>query len=385
MKAKRDVFFGDEHEAFRDSMRRFVAKEISPRINEWEEQGCYDKTIFKRMGELGLLGLNYPVKYAGQEADIKMSIVFWEELCRCGALGFPMSVMVHTDMASPSLAHAGSDRQKDKYLRPVCSGEKLMAIAMTEPNHGSDVASIETRAILEGDFYRVNGTKMFITNGTKADVINTVVRTGGPGAGGISLILIDTDTPGFSVGKKLNKMGMLSSDTAELVFEDCLVPKENLLGEEGKGFYALMAGLEKERLSACALSYMAAEVALDEAIKYARTRIQFGKPIISFQVISHMIADMATEIEAGKRLAYHAASMYDAKMECNKEVSMAKLFCSEMALKVIDRAVQIHGGYGFMREYVVERLYRDAKLITIGAGTSQIMKHIIIREMGLRA
>lgn len=385
MKAKRDVFFGDEHEAFRDSMRRFVAKEISPQIDEWEEQGCYDKAIFKRMGDLGLLGLSYPMEYGGQEADIRMSLVFWEELCRCGALGFPMSVMVHTDMASPSLAHAGSDRQKDKYLRPVCSGEKLMAIAMTEPNHGSDVASIETRAILEGDFYRVNGTKMFITNGTKADVINTVVRTGGPGVGGISLILIDTDTPGFSVGKKLNKMGMLSSDTAELVFEDCLVPKENLLGEEGKGFYALMAGLEKERLSACALSYMGAEVALDEAIKYAQTRIQFGKPIISFQVISHMIADMATEIEAGKRLAYHAASMYDAKMECNKEVSMAKLFCSEMALKVIDRAVQIHGGYGFMREYVVERLYRDAKLITIGAGTSQIMKHIIIREMGLRA
>ncbi len=381
---KRDYFFTDENNAFRDSVRRFVQKEITPKINEWEEQGCYDRTIFKRMGELGLLGLSYPPEYGGQGADIRMTLVFWEELCRCGALGFPMSVMVHTDMASPSLAHAGSDKQKDKYLRAVCSGEKLMAVAMTEPNHGSDVASIETRAVLEGNFYRVNGTKMFITNGTKADFINTVVRTGGPGVKGISLLLIDTDTPGFSVGKELKKMGMLSSDTAELVFEDCLVPKENLLGEEGKGFYALMAGLERERLSACALSYMGAEVALAEAIKYAQTRIQFGKPIISFQVINHMIADMATEIEAGKRLAYHAASMYDAKIECNKEVSMAKLFCSEMALRVIDRAVQIHGGYGFMREYVVERLYRDAKLITIGAGTSQIMKHVIIREMGLR-
>jgi len=381
---KRDYFFTDENNAFRDSVRRFVQKEITPKIDEWEEKGCYDKTIFKRMGELGLLGLSYPPEYGGQGADIRMTLVFWEELCRCGALGFPMSVMVHTDMASPSLAHAGSDKQKDKYLRPVCSGEKLMAVAMTEPNHGSDVASIETRAVLEGNFYRVNGTKMFITNGTKADFINTVVRTGGPGVKGISLLLIDTDTPGFAVGKELKKMGMLSSDTAELIFEDCLVPKENLLGEEGKGFYALMAGLERERLSACALSYMGAEVALAEAIKYAQTRIQFGKPIVSFQVINHMIADMATEIEAGKRLAYHAASMYDAKIECNKEVSMAKLFCSEMALRVIDRAVQIHGGYGFMREYVVERLYRDAKLITIGAGTSQIMKHVIIREMGLR-
>jgi len=381
---KRDYFFTDENNAFRDSVRRFVQREITPKINEWEEKGCYDKTIFKRMGELGLLGLSYPPEYGGQGADIRMTLVFWEELCRCGALGFPMSVMVHTDMASPSLAHAGSDKQKDKYLRSVCSGEKLMAVAMTEPNHGSDVASIETRAVREGDFYRVNGTKMFITNGTKADFINTVVRTSGPGVKGISLLLIDTDTPGFAVGKELKKMGMLSSDTAELIFEDCLVPKENLLGEEGKGFYALMAGLEKERLSACALSYMGAEVALDETIKYAQTRIQFGKPIISFQVINHMIADMATEVEAGKRLAYHAASMYDAKIECNKEVSMAKLFCSEMALRVIDKAVQIHGGYGFMREYVVERLYRDAKLVTIGAGTSQIMKHIIIREMGLR-
>ena len=236
MTAKRDVFFSEEHDAFRETMRRFVAKEITPRIDEWEEQGCYDKAIFKRMGDLGLLGLSYPAEYGGQEADIRMSIVFWEELCRCKALGFPMSVAVQTDMASPSLAHVGSKEQKEKYLKGVCSGETLMAIAMTEPNHGSDVASIEMRALRDGDFYRANGTKMFITNGTKADVINTVVRTGEPGYGGISLLLIDTDTPGFSVGRKLNKMGMLSSDTAELVFEDCLVPKENLLGKKGHGF-----------------------------------------------------------------------------------------------------------------------------------------------------
>jgi acyl-CoA dehydrogenase len=385
MKAKIYVFFNDEHEAFRESMRRFVAKEISPRIDEWEEQGCYDKAIFKRMGDLGLLGLSYPVEYGGQGADIRMSIVFWEELCRCKALGFPMSVAVQTDMASPSLAHVGSQNQKEKYLKGVCSGETLMAVAMTEPNHGSDVASIETKAVQDGDFYRVNGNKMFITNGTKADVINTVVRTGGAGAGGISLLLIDTNTPGFSVGRKLNKMGMLSSDTAELVFEDCLVPKDNLLGKEGQGFYALMAGLEKERLAACALSYMAAQVALDEAVQYAKTRVQFGKPIIAHQVIGHMLAEMMTDVEASKRMAYHAAAMYDAGIPCNLEVSMAKLFCSETALGVIDKAVQIHGGYGFIREYPVERLYRDSKLITIGGGTSQIMKHIIIRETGLRA
>ena len=380
----RDYFFSDEHNAFRDSVRRFVQKEITPKVAEWEDKGCYDKAIFKRMGELGLLGLSYPIEYGGQDADIKMSIVFWEEICRSGAIGFSMSVMVHTDMASPSLAHAGNEAQKEKYLKGVCSGDMLFAVAMTEPNHGSDVASIETRAVLSGDRYRVNGTKMFITNGTQADVVNTVVRTGGPGHKGISLLLVETDTPGFSVGRKLNKMGMLSSDTAELVFEDCLVPRENLLGKEGEGFYALMVGLERERLAGSTLAYMAAVLALEESIKFAKERIQFGKPILSFQAINHMIAEMATDMEVGKRMAYHAASLYDAGIRCNKEVSMAKLFCSEMSLRVIDKAVQIHGGYGFMREYLVERLYRDARLTTIGGGTSQIMKNIIINEMGLR-
>ena len=238
---------------------------------------------------------------------------------------------------------------------------------------------------LEGDYYRVNGTKMFITNGTQADVINTVVRTGGPGHRGVSLLLIDTDTPGFSVGRTLEKMGMHSSDTTELVFEDCMVPRENLLGEEGNGFYALMRGLERERLAGCALAYMGATLAMEEAITYATQRTQFDKPIIGFQAVNHMIAEMATDIEAGLRLAYHAAAMTDAGLRCNKEVSMAKLFCSEMALRVVDKAVQIHGGYGLMKEFLVERIYRDVKLFTIGAGTSQVQKNIILGEMGLRA
>ncbi len=381
---KKEYFFNDEHNAFRETMRRFVSKEIEPKIDEWEEAGCYDRSIFNRMGELGLLGLSYPAQYGGAEADNKMSIVFWEELCRCGALGFPMSVMVQTDMATPSLAHVGTHQQKERYLKGACSGELLIAIGMTEPNHGSDLADIETRAVPEGDYYRVNGSKMFITNGTKAEAINALVRTGGPGYKGCSLLLIDTNTPGFSIGKKLKKMGCLSSDTAELVFEDCLVPKGNLLGKEGEGFYALMQGLEKERQTTCALSYMAAQVALDESIRYAKSRIQFKKPIISHQVIGHMIAEMVTDVEAMKRIFYHAAALYDAKIPCNLEVSMAKLFCTEQALKVVDKAVQIHGGYGYMREYKVERLYRDIKLMTIGAGTSQVMKHVIIREMGLR-
>jgi acyl-CoA dehydrogenase len=379
-----DYFFHDEHIMFRENVRRFVQKEVVPKVAEWEANGCYDKSIFKRMGELGLLGLSYPEEHGGQGADIKMSIVFWEELCRSGALGFAMSTMVQTDMATPSLAHVGNACQKEKFLKAACSGEILMSVAITEPNHGSDVASINTRAILEGDHYRVNGTKMFITNGTQADVINTVVRTGGPGHRGVSLLLIETDTPGFSVGRKLEKMGLHSSDTAELVFDDCMVPRENLLGEEGQGFYALMQGLERERLAGCALAYSAAEMALEESLSYAVHRTQFGKPIIGFQAVNHMIAEMATEVEAGKRLAYHAAAMADAGVRCNKEVSMAKLFCSEMALRVLDKAVQIHGGYGLMKEFLVERLYRDIKLFTIGAGTSQIQKNIILTEMGLR-
>jgi alkylation response protein AidB-like acyl-CoA dehydrogenase len=381
----RDYFFSDEHNMFRETVRRFVQKEIAPRVDEWEDNGCYDKSIFRRMGELGLLGLPYPPEYGGQGADIKMSIILWEEVCRGGSLGFAMSMMVHTDMASPSLVHVGNEPQKQNYLKACCAGEKLMAIAITEPDHGSDVASVKTRAVREGDYYRVNGRKMFITNGTKADVINTVVRTGGPGHRGVSLLLIDTDTPGFSVGRKLEKMGLHASDTTELIFDDCMVPRENLLGEEGDGFYALMTGLERERLAGCALAYMGAEMALHESLKYAQQRTQFGRPIIGFQAVNHMIAEMATELEAGKRLAYHAAALSNLGIRCNKEISMAKLFCSEMALRVVDKAVQIHGGYGLMKEFLVERLYRDVKLFTIGAGTSQIQKNIILTEMGLRS
>jgi acyl-CoA dehydrogenase len=222
---------------------------------------------------------------------------------------------------------------------------------------------------------------MFITNGTQTDVINTAVRTGGPGYKGVSLLVIEADTPGFSVGRKLRKMGMHSSDTAELIFEDCLVPKNNLLGVEGAGSYALMAGLERERLAASALAYMGATLALEEV---ARERIQFGRPILGFQAVAHMIADMATDVEAGKRLTYDAATVHGAGLRSNEDSSRTKLFCSEMALRVVDKTVQIHRGYGFTREFLVERLYCDVKLLTIGGGTSQIQKNVILAEMGLR-
>ena len=382
---KDTYFFDEEHRSFRETMRRFVKKEVAPKVDAWEENGCYDKAIFKRMGDLGLLGIRYPVEYGGQEADVKMNLVWMEEMCRCGALGFVMSLFVHTDMASPALNNVGTHEQKDKYLRGVCTGEKLMAIAITEPNHGSDVASIETRAVPEGDYYRLNGTKTFITNGTQADFIDVVARTGGPGYKGISLLLVDTDSQGFSVSRKFDKTGLLSSDTTELVFDDVMVPRENLLGEENKGFYALMTGLESERISLAVEAYMGATLALEESIKFAKERIQFGKPIGQFQVIAHQLADMATDVEAAKRLVYHAAMLYSSGVECQLEVSMAKVFACEAGCRVVAHAVQIHGGYGYIREYLVDRLYRDMRLFNIGGGTREVMRDIIAKEMGFRS
>jgi len=375
------IYFNEDHNILRKTVSDFVKKEIRPHAEEWEENEIYPREIFKKMGALGFLGVTYPEEYGGVGADYFSNIVFAEEISKCGALGFAMSVFVQTDMASPALHHFGTHEQKLKYLKPACAGEKIMALGVTEPNHGSDVASIETRAVKQGDHYVVNGAKMFITNGTQADLITLGARTGQEGTKGISLFIFETDTPGFSVGRKLKKMGMHSSDTAELVFEDCIVPAENLLGEEGEGFYGIMAGFENERIVGAIMGYGAAETALDLSLKYSRERVQFGRPIGQFQVISHMLAEMATDVEAAKQLTYHAAWLKSQGKPCIKEVQMAKLFASEIANQVADKAVQIHGGYGYMREYEVERIYRDVRLINIGAGTSQIMKNVISKQL----
>jgi alkylation response protein AidB-like acyl-CoA dehydrogenase len=295
-----------------------------------------------------------------------------------------MSVLVQTDIASTALNGFGTHEQKLKYLKPVLAGEKIIALGVTEPDHGSDVASLETTAIKDGDRYIIKGSKIFITNGTQADLITLGVRTGpGEGEKGLSLIIFETSTPGFSVGRKLKKMGMHSSDTAELFFDDCIVPAENLLGRVGEGFYAIMSGFENERLVGAALSYSGAEVALELSLQYARQRIQFGRPIGQFQVISHMLSEMATDIEAARQLTYHAAWLKSNGKPCRKEVHMAKVFATEIATQVANKAVQIFGGYGYMQEYEVERIYRDVRLANIGAGTSQIMKNIIAKLLGL--
>ncbi len=378
------IYFNEEHNIFRKSVRDFVKKEIRPYAEEWEEAEIYPREIFKRMGDLGFLGVSYPEEYGGGGGDYFTTIVFAEEISRCGALGFAMSVLVQTDIASSAIIDLGTHEQKLKYLKPVLAGEKIIALGVTEPNHGSDVASLETTAIKDGDHYIIKGSKIFITNGTQADLITLGVRTEpGKAEKGISLIIFETNTPGFSVGRKLKKMGMHSSDTAELFFDDCIVPAENLLGRKGEGFYAIMLGFENERLVGAAMSYSGAEVALELSLQYAKQRIQFGRPIGQFQVISHMLSEMATDIEAARQLTYHAAWLKSKGKPCRKEVHMAKVFATEIAGQVANKAVQIFGGYGYMQEYEVERIYRDTRLGNIGAGTSQIMKNIIAKQLGL--
>ncbi len=377
------VYFNEAHNIFRKSVRDFVRKEIRPYAEEWEEAEIYPREMFKRLGDLGFLGVSYPEEYGGGGADYFSTIVFAEEISKCGALGFALSVL-ETEIATPALVEYGSHEQKLKHLRPVLAGDKIIALGITEPDHGSDVATLETRAVKEGSNFKISGSKIFITNGTQADVIILAVRTGpGEREKGISLIIVETKTPGFSIGRKLKKMGLRSSDTAELFFDDCVVPVGNLLGEEGKGFYAIMDGFDNERIVGTAMTYTGAEVALDLSLKYAQKRIQFGRPIGKFQAISHMLSEMATDLEAAKQLTYHAAWLLSNGKPCKKEINMAKLFAAEIANQVAYKAVQIFGGYGYMQEYEVERIFRDLRVGNIGGGTSQIMKNIIAKQLGL--
>jgi alkylation response protein AidB-like acyl-CoA dehydrogenase len=379
-----EPYFTKEHELLRKTVRSFVEKEVAPYVEEWEKAGEFPKAIIKRMGDLGFLGLRYPKEVGGQGWDYFASVVFAEEMARCGCGGFPMAVAVQTDMATPPIMQFGNDDQKERFLKPAIKGEKLAAIGITEPNHGSDVASIQTRAYREGNEWVINGSKMFITNGPRADFITLVVRTSDePGYKGISLILVEMDRPGISISRKLNKVGMRSSDTAEIVFDHVRVPYENLLGEEGSGFKQIMWELQGERLISAAASIGIAEYAYDFAYRYAKERKQFGKPIAQFQVISHLLAEMKTEIEVCREMTYAIAYRFSRGEVPSKEISMTKLACAQMAHWVADRALQICGGNGYMMEYPIQRIWRDTRLYRIGAGTDEIMKEIIAKQMGL--
>lgn len=375
--------FRDEHELFRSAVRRFVEEEIVPNVDEWEEQGEIPRSLFRQLGELGFLGVEYPPEYGGGGADFWMTVVLAEEMARCRAGGVAFSVIVHTDMSSPWLARLGTGEQKERYLPSVISGEKVCALAITEPGAGSDMAGIATRAERDGDDWVLNGSKTFTTNGVYGDLYFVSARTGreGPRHRQLSQLLVERDTPGLTVTKKLDKTGMLSSDTAEIVFEDARVPASNLVGEENRGFHQLAAGLQRERLLAAVLSISAAAQALEDTRDYLRQREAFGSPLADLQALRHRFADILTRLEAARRLTYHAASLFARGEEAEVEVSMAKLHATEVANMVAYEGVQMHGGYGYIRETPVERFARDYRLWTIAAGSSEVMREIISRRV----
>jgi acyl-CoA dehydrogenase len=376
--------FTEEHEALRESLRSFVEREIRPHVPEWERAEEFPRELFTRMGELGFLGLKYPSEYGGQGGDYVHDSVFTEEMARCGSGGVAAGIGAHVAIATPPVFKFGTEDQKQRFLVPAIRGEKVAALAITEPAAGSDVAGIKTFARREGDEYVVSGSKTFITNGVRADFYVTAVKTTQEGGHhGISFLVLERDMPGFSVSRKLEKLGWHASDTGELAFADVRVPVENLLGSENQGFYLIMANFQWERISMALGAVGGMQATFERTLAYAKEREAFGRPIGRFQSIRHKLAEMATLIEASRDYTYHALRLFVSGQDCLQEVSIAKLFCCDAAVKVADEAVQIHGGYGYMREYDVERGLRDARLGPIGGGTSEIMKEIIGKQLGL--
>jgi acyl-CoA dehydrogenase len=379
--------FDEQHEMFRQSVRTFVDKEVAPHIEEWEQAGQIPKSMWPRMGALGFLGVEYDEKYGGAGADFLTTAVLCEELARSRSGSLAMAVGVQNDMASPHLYWTGKEALKERFLPGICRGEYLCAIAVTEPGGGSDVAAIKTRAVRDGEHYVLNGSKMFITNGVMADLYFVAARIQ---AGekdkrhtGISMFLVERETPGFVVSRKLDKMGMRASDTAELAFQDMRVPAENLLGQEGGGFYEVMRIFQRERLVAGLHATSGCQRALEDTIAYVQGRHAFDGPLSEKQVVRHKLAELATLIEAGRWLTYAACVKFQNHEDAVREISMVKLFTADMAQRVAYDCVQLHGGYGYMREYPIERFFRDYRLMTIGGGTSEIMKEIIAKQMRL--
>ena len=369
-------YFTEEHQIFRTSVRKFVEKEIKPHIDQWEDEELFPVELYKKAADAGFLGLEYPEAYGGSPCDKFMNIAYTEEMIRAGSVGLVAGLGSYS-IAMPPVLSMGTEKQKQKFLVPVLKGGKISALGITEPNAGSDVANIRTRAVRNGDHYIVNGSKTFITSGCRAHFITTAVRTGGAGYKGVSLLMIDSSTPGFTVAKKIRKMGWNASDTAELSFVDCRVPVENMLGGEGQGFVGIMINFQNERLALAVMAHAVAELALEESIKYAKTREAFGRTLSGFQVTRHKLVDMATKVEVAKQFNYRVAAKMQAGQDAIRDVSMAKNFACEVCDKVVYDAVQIHGGYGYAREYLVERLYRDSRILGIGGGTTEIMKEII--------
>jgi len=367
----------------RDQIRRFVAEEIIPHGETWEVEGMVPRAVLRQMGALGFLGMRHPEAHGGSGLNALASLILSEELGRSTFGGVSATVLVHTDMASPHLARYGSDEQKAKYLPRICRGEIITAVAVTEPGAGSDVAGLTTRAVRKGDAFILNGAKMFITNGVHGDLFFVAVRTNAEvkGSRGISIFIIEKDTPGFSVSRRLDKHGWRSSDTAELVFEDCPVPAANLLGEENKGFYAIMDNFQNERLVLSGMAVGEASKALEITVEYLKERKAFGATLWDKQAIRQRLAMLAAEVEAARQLAYHVAWLDSEGRDCVAEVSMLKAMSAEVANRVLYDCLQFHGGMGYMRESTIERMSRDARILPIGGGATEVMLEEVAKRL----
>jgi len=376
--------YSEEHEIFRETFRKFVQNEVAPNIEEWEEKGQVPRSAWKKMGEQGFLCPWLEEKYGGSGVGFEYSVIILEELSRVRADGFQL--MLHTNVVAPYIDTYGSEEQKERWLPGCATGDIILAVGMTEPDAGSDLQAIRTKAVKDGDSYVINGQKTFISNGISCDLVVLVCKTDTevkPAHKGISLMAVEDGTPGFIKGRKLEKMGFKMSDTAELLFEDCRVPRENLLGEEGRGFVYLMEKLQEERLCVVIQSQVAAETMLEMTIAYCKERQAFGQPIGSFQHNSFKIVKMATEIELGRTFVDDLTADHLEGKDIVKKVSMAKWWTGEMANRVAYDCVQLHGGYGYMEEYPICQWYRDVRGAPIWAGTTEVMKGIIGKMMGL--
>ena len=366
----------------RETIRRFVEKEVVPKAHAWEEQGFVPREVLRGMGKLGFLGLRYAEEYGGGALDARATALLAEELGRSTFGGFAITVLVHTDMASPHLVNAGSPEQIKRYLPGVISGELITAVGVTEPDAGSDVKAIRTSARRDGGEWVLRGSKMFITNGALADLYFIAAKTD-PAAGskGISIFIVEKGMQGFSVGRKLDKMGWRSSDTAELVFDDCRVPAANLLGEENHGFYAIMKNFQNERIAIAAMTMGEAARAIELTLEYVRTRKAFGATLWDKQAIRQRLSMLAAKVEAGRQLVLHAASLDAQGRDCVKEVSMAKAYCAELLNDVVYDCLQFHGGFGYIKESAIERMYRDARVQTIGGGATEVMLEEVAKRL----
>jgi citronellyl-CoA dehydrogenase len=385
--------FSEQHQQFRQTVRRFCEQELAPHASEWEKDEFFPNWVFKRAGDLGILGAHYPADVGGAGGDYWFSVAKAEELPRCAAGGVSMGLLVQSDMATPVINDIGTAAQREEFLAPAIRGEKIAALAVSEPNAGSDVAGIQTVARKDGDDYVIDGAKTFITNGTRADFVTLLVKTTPEmGARGCSFFLVPTKTKGFHVAKKMKKIGNHSSDTAELHFDGMRVPKRYLLGEENMGFMYLMQNFQSERIIACASATAACVAMIEDSIRYGRDRMAFGKPIIKREYWQHKFVDLTAKLEAARALAYRGADAYnedkyirktDVSMDTVKLISLAKIFVGDVASEIADQCLQFHGGWGYIEEFRIARAWRDQRLFRIGGGTTETLRYYVAKLMGL--